>query len=145
MAAMSDDADAPQPPAQSTALRPWQRNGPSPWPSGRGKGHPNKFSKAFLHDVSKKWAQHGSDVLEQVRHSDPSTFLRVCASLIPKELLVVTHSTTPVANLSQQELEAILVEDISVVERLRAALLPLIDRVHDQGLRDEMHRVLADG
>jgi uncharacterized coiled-coil protein SlyX len=67
--------------------------------------------------------------------------------LIPKEVLVVTHSTTPAAQLSEQELQAILVEDISAIERLRAALLPLIDRVadHDQQLADEMHRVLADG
>ena len=36
---MSDDTDdTPQPPASTTALRPWQRNGPSPWPAGRGKG-----------------------------------------------------------------------------------------------------------
>ena len=80
-----------------------------------------------------------------MRRDDPGLFLRVCANLIPAQLLVVTHSTTPVANLSQEELEAILVEDVSVVERLRAALVPLIDRVHDQGLRDEMYRVLADG
>ena len=84
--------------------------------------------------------------LEEVRRDDPGLFLRVCASLIPQSLLIVTHNTTPVANLSQQELEAILIEDVSVVERLRAALLPLIDRVakHDQELADQMHRVLAD-
>ena len=142
---MSDETNdsAPQPPA--TTPKVWQRNGPSPNYRGRGVGTPNKFSKRFLESVSAKWALHGDDVLEEVRRDDPGLFLRVCANLIPAQLLVVTHSTTPVANLSQEELEAILVEDVSVVERLRAALLPLIDRVHDQGLRDEMHRVLADG
>jgi hypothetical protein len=139
----SDDTDPPATPA-TTALKPWTRNGPSPNPAGRGHS-PSKFSKAFLASVSAKWKAHGDDVLEEVRRDDPGLFLRVCASLIPQSLLIVSHNTTPVANLSQQELEAILVEDVSVVERLRAALVPLIDRVHDQGLRDEMYRVLADG
>jgi hypothetical protein len=113
---MTEDISKPQPPAPTTALKPWQPGGPSPNYAGRGKNTPNKFSKAFLHDVSKKWAQHGADVLEEVRRSDPSTFLRVCASLIPKERLVITHSTTPVQQLSETELQAILVEDLTAVE-----------------------------
>lgn len=144
---MTDAISTSQPPAPTTALKPWQPGGSSPNYAGRGKNTPNKFSKAFLHDVSKKWAQHGADVLEEVRRSDPSTFLRVCASLIPKELLVITHSTTPVQQLSETELQAILVEDVTVVEKLRAALLPLIERVasYDEQLAHEMHRTLADG
>jgi hypothetical protein len=134
------------PPADS-ALRPWQKGGPTPNPAGRGKGVTNKFSRAFLHDVSRKWAEHGADALEEVRRTDPGTFLRVCASLIPKELLVVTHSTTPVQQLSETELQAILVEDVTTLEKLRAALLPLVERVEacDPALAHEMHRVLADG
>jgi hypothetical protein len=125
----------------------WHRGMPTPNPAGRGKGTPNKFSKAFLADVSKKWAQHGADVLEEVRRTDPGTFLRVCASLIPKELLVITQSTTPVQQLSETELQAILVEDVTAVQQLRAALLPLVERVaaYDEQLAHEMHRVLADG
>ena len=144
---MSDDDNNNLPATQPEALRPWTRGGPTPNPAGRRKGTPNAFSKAFLKSVSAKWKEHGDAVLEEVRHSQPGLWLRVCASLIPKEVLVVTHSTTPAAQLSEQELQAILVEDISAIERLRAALLPLIDRVadHDQQLADEMHRVLADG
>ena len=147
---MSDnDTSTSQPPAPTTttALKPWQRGGPSPNYGGRGPGTPNKFSKAFLHDVSKKWAQHGADVLEEVRRDDPGLFLRVCASLIPKELLVITQSATPVQQLSETELQAILVEDVTAVQQLRSALLPLIDRVasYDEQLAHEMHRVLADG
>ena len=143
---MSDTDDTSTPPAATTALKPWTRNGPSPNPAGRGHS-PSKFSKAFLASVSAKWKLHGDDVLEEVRRDDPGLFLRVCASLIPQSQLIVTHNTTPVANLSQEELEAILVEDVSVVERLRAALVPLIERVagYDAALADEMHRVLADG
>ena len=69
--------------------------------------------------MSAKWKLHGDDVLEEVRRDDPGLFLRACASLIPQSLLIVTHNTTPVANLSQQELEAILVEDVTQLERLQ--------------------------
>ena len=145
---MSDDDTKTDPPGTSTttALKPWTPGGPSPNPAGRGHS-PSKFSKAFLASVSAKWKLHGDDVLEEVRRDDPGLFLRACASLIPQSLLIVTHNTTPVANLSQQELEAILVEDVTQLERLSAALLPLIERVagYDAALADEMHRVLADG
>jgi hypothetical protein len=144
---MSDD-NAPRNSLPAKApFTPWHRGMSTPNPAGRGKGVPNKFSKAFLHDVSKKWAQHGADVLEEVRRDDPGLFLRVCASLIPKELLVITQSATPVQQLSETELQAILVEDVTAVQQLRSALLPLIDRVaaYDEQLAHEMHRVLADG
>jgi hypothetical protein len=139
---MTDDATT-----TTTALKPWEPGGPSPWPAGRGKGHLNKFSKASLQSVSAKWREHSDAVLEEVRRDDPGLFLRVCASLIPKELLVVTHSTTPVAQMTEKELQAVIVEDTSAVERLRAAPLPLVDRVagHDPALAEQMHRVLADG
>jgi hypothetical protein len=144
---VSDDANGtPQPPAATTALKPWAKFGPSPNPAGRGHS-PSKFSKAFLASVSAKWKAHGDDVLEEVGRDDPGLFLRVCASLIPQSLLVVTHSTTPAAQLSESDLQAILVEDVTQLERLRAALLPLIDRVakNDPQLAQDMHRVLADG
>jgi hypothetical protein len=67
----------------------------------------------------------------------------VCANLIPKEILVVSHST----QLSQEELKAIVVEDVSRLEQMKMALLPLVDRVaeSDQQLADQFNRVLADG
>jgi hypothetical protein len=123
--------------------QPWRKGMPTPNPKGRGNS-PSKFSKAFLHDVSRKWAEHGADVLEEVRRRDPGTFLPVCASLIPKELLVITHGTSPVAQMSEQELQAVIVDDVSAVEKLRAVLLPLVERVaaHDPALADEIHRAL---
>jgi hypothetical protein len=115
--------------------------------SGRPPGIPNAFSKAFLKSISAKSKLHGDDVLEEVRRNEPGLFLRICANLIPKEILVVSHSTTPAAQLSQAELEAIVVEDVSRLEQIKMALLPLVDRVAelDQQLAGQFNRVLADG
>jgi hypothetical protein len=128
----------------SIALKPWQRGGPTPNPLGRKRGTPNKFSRAFLADVAEKWHAHGANVLEEVRRDDPATFLRVCASLVPREILLTTQSATPVAQMSETELQAVIVEDISGIERLKAALAPLIDRVagYDSALAAEFREVL---
>ena len=106
----------------------------------------NKFSKAFLQSVSAKWREHGDAVLEEVRRDDPGLFLRVCASLIPKELLVVTHSTTPVEQMTVMELQAIVVNDATTAERMRARLEPLIERLakKDLPLAREMWAAIKD-
>jgi len=112
-----------------------------------GKGHvPNKFSKRFLVSLAASWEQHGDAVFEEVRKLDPAQYLRICASLVPKEVILHTHNSTPAAQLTEQELQAVIVEDITGVERLRTALLPLVERVAelDPILADEM-RGLLDG
>jgi hypothetical protein len=44
-----------------------------------------KVSDAFLKDLSDDWEKNGQAVLNQVRLEDPSTYLRVLATLVPKE------------------------------------------------------------
>jgi hypothetical protein len=110
-----------------------------------GRGHtPSKFSKKFLISLAASWEQNGDAVFAEVREKDPVQYLRICASLIPKEVLVITHSTTPAAQLTEQELQAVIVEDITGVERLRTMLLPLVARVaeFDPVLADEMRQVI---
>jgi hypothetical protein len=111
----------------------------------KGRGHvPSKFSKKFLISLAASWEQHGDAVFEEVRKIDPVQYLRICSSLIPKEVLVITHSATPASQLTEQELTAVIVEDISGVERLKVALLPLVNRVaeFDPVLADEMRQVI---
>lgn len=54
-------------------------------PKGRPKGSRNKFSEAFIRDFLTTWEEGGKDALERVREKDPSTFIRVAASIIPKD------------------------------------------------------------
>jgi hypothetical protein len=129
-----DDHDHDDDHTPTTAPKPWEPGGPSPWPAGRGKGNLNKFSKAFLQLVSAKWREHGDDVLEEVRRDDPGLFLRVCASLIPKELLVVTHNTTPVAEMTTMELQAVVIADATTAEKMRSRLEPLVTELAKKDL-----------
>jgi hypothetical protein len=55
-------------------------------PAGRPRGARSKFSEAFIGDLHSCWEEHGAAVLERVARDDPSTLLRVAASLMPSDL-----------------------------------------------------------
>ena len=55
-------------------------------PAGRPKGARSKFSESFIADMHALWDEHGASVLERVARDDPSTLLRVAASLMPKDI-----------------------------------------------------------
>ena len=65
-------------------LTPWKK-GQSGNPKGRAKGSRNKLSEAFISDIYDDWLDHGKDIIQAVRENDPAAFLRICASLIPKQ------------------------------------------------------------
>ena len=58
-------------------------------------GTRSKFSEAFVTDFMADWKEHGPAVLEQVRKNDPSTYIRVAAILVPKEMRVEVEQKAP--------------------------------------------------
>ena len=84
-AATDPPADtAPQP----SALRPWQKGGPTPNPKGRGKGTPNKFSQQLVADFAADWREHGAAAIEQLRKENVAAYVKIATSLVPRELLL---------------------------------------------------------
>jgi hypothetical protein len=57
---------------------------------GRPKGAKNRLGERYLCDLEEAWKEHGAEVIRSVIESDPATFLKVVASLVPKELLLNT-------------------------------------------------------
>lgn len=55
---------------------------------GRPKGSRNKLGEAFLDDVYADWKQHGKETLEVMRQEKPAEYVKVVASILPKELNV---------------------------------------------------------
>lgn len=68
----------------NTRLKPPWQPGQSGNPAGRPKGSRVKLTEAFLRDLAGVWQDQGIEVARKVAKDDPSTFLRVVASLIPK-------------------------------------------------------------
>jgi hypothetical protein len=64
---------------------PWKK-GQSGNPGGRSKGARTKLSDAFIRILARDWEKHGESVVSRVRESDPATYMRVIAGLLPKDV-----------------------------------------------------------
>lgn len=81
------------------------QQGQSGNPAGRPKGSRAKLAEAFLADVQMHWLVHGTDVIERVARDDPSTYLRVVAGILPKELNV---TVSVLDSMSDEDLMTLL-------------------------------------
>lgn len=84
------------------------KKGQSGNPAGRPKGSRGKLAEAFWSDFASAWEAKGAKALETVADEDPSTFVRVAASLMPKETEVTLRRVTA-KELPDDELAAIAV------------------------------------
>lgn len=66
-------------------LKPWEP-GKSGNPAGRPKGSRNKLAEDVLRDFCALWDASGLEKLMKVAAKDPSTFVRLAVSLVPKQL-----------------------------------------------------------
>ena len=78
-------------------LTPWQP-GQSGNPAGRPRGSRNRLGEAFVDDLCADWRENGPQVIVAVRKADPSTYLRVVASILPKELSVTKATLDDVSD-----------------------------------------------
>jgi hypothetical protein len=75
-------------------------------PKGRPKGSRNKLTEDFFQDLCDAWQAFGKPALMTAAWTHPLEFVRVVASLIPREL---EATITPVTErMSDAQLEAII-------------------------------------
>lgn len=55
-------------------------------PAGRPKGSRNKLGEAFVQALHDDFSKHGVQVIETVRLEKPDQYLKVVASLLPKQV-----------------------------------------------------------
>jgi hypothetical protein len=55
-------------------------------PAGRPKGARNKLGEAFVKALHEDFEIHGVEAVEKVRDEKPDQYLKVIASLMPKEI-----------------------------------------------------------
>ena len=67
---------------QDTKFRPGQSGNPA----GRRKGVRNKLGEAFVKALHEDFDKHGIAAVERVRDEKPDQYLKVIASLLPKEI-----------------------------------------------------------
>jgi hypothetical protein len=69
-------------------LRPPWKKGQSGNPAGRAVGSRSKLSEKFIQALHDDFAEHGPSVIERVRAKQPGIYLKVVASLLPREFNV---------------------------------------------------------
>jgi Family of unknown function (DUF5681) len=75
-------------------------------PKGRPQGSRNKLSEEFVADLHAAWQLFGRPALMTTALTEPSVFVRVVASLMPKEL-EATKTVVHADRMSDDELAAI--------------------------------------
>ena len=89
------------------------------------KGSRDRLSAAFLGALSDDFETNGKTVIETVRAKDPSTYLRVVASLQRQEIEV----STPEGALSDDELELIYQHTLDRLRGKGSALAETADAI----------------
>jgi hypothetical protein len=68
---------------------------------GRPKGSRNRLGEAFLQDMLADWEENGVAVIEAVRKEKPDQYLKVVASILPRDLNV---NINPLEDATDDEL-----------------------------------------
>jgi hypothetical protein len=72
-------------PVNPGLMPPWQA-GESGNPIGRPRGSRNRLSESFLSDFHTVWEEEGLEAIRRCARNDPSTFVRIAASLAPHDI-----------------------------------------------------------
>ena len=92
-------------PREKSLGPPWQP-GQSGNSAGRPIGNRNKLNEKFILALHDDFVQHGAKVIEQVRKDKPDIYLKVIASILPRELHVKDGSVFD--GMSNEQLDEIL-------------------------------------
>lgn len=81
---------------------------------GRQLGSRNKLQGAFIDDLLKDYTEHGAGVIRIVRAEKPTEYLKIVASILPKEFMV---AESEIDRMTDEE----LLEALEVVRQAKAA------------------------
>ena len=88
---------------------------------GRTKGSRNKLGEQFIQDLYASWAEKGAETIETVRIERPHEYVKVVASILPKELNV---NHTGLDDMTDEQL-------IRKLRALTAMAKPLMEGLDD--------------
>lgn len=98
---MADGADTPdsqERDAKTGQFIKGKKGGP-----GRPRGSRAKLGEAFVADLMEDWEDHGKTVIEAVRKDRPQDYLKVVASILPKDVNV---NVRPLEEMTDDQLRS---------------------------------------
>jgi hypothetical protein len=94
-------------PSKNPNLEPFTfKPGQSGNPAGRPVGNRNKLNEKFILALHDDFVEHGAAVIEKVRKTKPEIYLKVIASILPRELHFKNESAFD--GMSNDQLDEIL-------------------------------------
>jgi hypothetical protein len=81
---------------------------------GRPQGARNKLQATFVDALEKDFTEHGAGVINIVRIEKPADYLKIVASILPKEFVLTEGE---LENLSDEE----LLEALTLIREAKAA------------------------
>ena len=103
---------------------------PPPPGSGRPAGSRNKLTTMLLNALVADFQQFGSAAVKIMRVERPAEYIKVIASLVPKELLI---QESALGDMSDDE----LVENLAAIRKLRARAAAVLVEQIEQKQPDE--------
>ncbi len=79
-------------------------------PHGRPRGCRNKLGELFLQALHQDFAEHGAEAIAECRVTNPTAYVRVVATLLPRDALL--EAGDDFAALSDEELRALVLKSI---------------------------------
>lgn len=76
----------------------WFKPGQSGNPKGREKGSRNKLGEDFISALQADFSEHGPATITKVREERPHEYLKVVASILPKEMHVKTDALSEMSD-----------------------------------------------
>ena len=75
---------------------------------GRKKGSRNRLTETFIAAIETDFADYGPEALAKLRVDDPAAFLRIVASLVPRDLILKREQFPDYSDHTIEELEDLL-------------------------------------
>src|SRR5262245_25048475 len=95
---------------------------------GRPRGSRNRLQSSFLYALAEDFEKHGADAIRICRIEEPSRYVQIIASLMPREL-EIEHGV--IDDATDQEL-AVMLERIRAEEPMPMVIeAKLIEKVED--------------
>src|SRR6516162_5417587 len=104
----------PRPKPSATAWKPGQSGNPA----GRQIGSRHKLNEKFILALHDDFVEHGAAVIEKVRIRKPEIYLKVIASILPRELHVKDQSAFEGMSIEQID------ETLSAIKTVIATSAP---------------------
>jgi len=96
----------------------WFKPGQVANPKGRPKGARHKLGEAFLEALASDFEANGPQVIAEVRENRPADYIKVIASILPKEMNVKVDTTDELTDDQLDQRIRALADAIGIEVRL---------------------------